>query len=390
MKKRVLSMLLCACMLASALSVTALAAGSGAVPVLPEEPTLHLDGEKLVPTAEGTTHTFENGGVATLTTVGKNEAGGTDYALTLENVRATKSVREHMGNQIYAAGLHFVNFTGNGEAMSMNTRDTLSITLKGDSFIVVQGQADEAVSTALVSSCPTSISGDGSLFLVAAPAEGAETACFGINVIGGLQVGALLNCMTVNGTALALSSELSFTDGATLRWPTKLALSDLKDVQAGVGSRTLMDGEAAADMMVVATPSTPVTRGVAVFNLWLMKGSPAPEGEYPFTDEPINGFLRDAIHWAGATGLAKGYGNGRFGEMDNITNEQFAVLFYRLIGSPAVEGGFPADYPYAGSVSAWARDAMLRAVSQGWVRDPKAIVTHAEMDRLVELLSRRG
>ena len=387
MKKRILSLLLCASLLASTLSVTALAAGSDVTPILPKEPTLHLDGEALVPTAEGTTHTFENGGVATLTTVGKNEAGGTDFALTLENVRTTKSVRERMGDQIYAAGLHFVNFTGSGEAMSMNTKDTLSITLKGDSFIVVQGQADEAVSTALVSSCHTSISGDGSLFLVAAPAEGAETACFGINVIGGLQVGALLNCMTVNGTALALSGELSLTDGATLRWPTQLALSDLKDVQSGVGSRTLMDGEEAADMMVVATPSTPVTRGVAVFNLWLMKGSPAPEGEYPFTDEPMNGFLRDAIHWAGSTGLAKGYGDGRFGEMDNITNEQFAVLFYRLIGSPAVEGNFPADYPYPGSVSPWARDAMLRA-SRAWPVDPKGILTHAEMDRLVAVLKR--
>lgn len=392
MKKRILSLLLCTSLLASTLSVTALAADSGAVPTLPEEPTLYLDGEKLVPTAEGTTHTFENGGVATLTTVGKNEAGGTDYALTLENVRTTKSVREHMGsNNIYAAGLHFVNFTRSGEAMSMNTKDTLSITLKGTNFIAVQGQADEAVATALVSSCPTSISGDGSLFLVAAPAEGAKTACFGINVIGGLSVGASLNCMTVKGTAVALSGELSFTDGATLRWPTELALSDPDDSQRGLGSRTLMNGEAAADNVVVAAPSDPVARGVAVFNLWKLKGSPKPEGEYPFSDEPVAvaGFMRDAIHWAGSTGLAKGYGDGTFGCNDPITNEQFAVLFYRLIGSPAVEGDFPSDYPYAGSISSWARDAMLRAVSQSWKVDPKGILTHAEMDRLVAVLSRR-
>lgn len=389
MKKRVLSLLLCASLLASVLSVTAFAAGSDVQPALPEEPTLHLDGEALVPTAEGTTHTFENGGVATLTTVGKNEAGGTDYALTLENVRATKSMREHMGGNIYAAGLHFVNFTGSGEAMSMHTKDTLAITLKGTNFIAVQGQADEAVSTALVSSCPTSISGDGSLFLVAAPAEGAETACFGINVIGGLSVGASLNCMTVKGTAIALSGEFSLTDGATLRWPTEQVLSEMDGAQAGVGSRTLMSGETAADNVVVATPSDPVTRGVAVFNLWRLKGSPKPEGEYPFTDEPMTGFLRDAIHWAGTTGLAKGYGNGLFGDMDYITNEQFAVLFYRLIGSPPVEGDFPADYPYADSVSPWAHDAMLRA-AKAWPMDPKGILTHGELDRLVEVLKRSG
>lgn len=389
MKKRILSLLLCACLLASALGVTTLAAESDVVPTLPVEPTLHLGGEALVATAEGTTHTFENGGVATLTTVGKNEAGGTDFALTLENVRTTKSVRENMGDNIYAAGLHFVNFTGNEEAVFLESKDTLSITLKGENFIYVQGQADEAVSTALVSSCSTSISGDGSLFLMAVPAEGAETVCYGINVIGGLQVGALLNCMTAKGTALALSGELTFTDGATLRLPDELTLSELESAQAGVGKQVLMNGETAADTLVIAAPATPVTRGVAVYNLWKLAGSPAPEGEYPFSDEPMNAFLKDAIHWAGVTGLAKGCGDGKFHDMDSITNEQFAVLFYRTIGSPAVEGDYAEGYAYAATVSPWARDAMVRA-SKGWPMDPQGVLTHAEMDRLVALLSRMG
>lgn len=386
MKKRILSLLLCACLLASALGVTALAAESDVLPARPTEPTLYLGGEALIPTAEGTTHTFENGGVATLTTVGKNEAGGTDFALTLENVRTFKTVRMAIRDRICSGGLFF---TSGGTGGLQENKDTLAVTLKGSNFIAVQGQADEAVATALVSSCSTSISGDGSLFLMAAPAEGAETICYGINVIGGLQVGALLNCMTAKGTALALSGELTLTDGATLRLPDELTLSELEGAQAGVGSRTLMNGETAADMMVVATPSTPVTRGVAVYNLWKMKGSPAPEGEYPFSDEPMNAFLRDAIHWAGTTGLAKGCGDGKFHDMDSITNEQFAVLFYRMIGSPAVEGDFPADYPYADSVSPWARDAMLRA-STAWPVAPQGILTHAEMDRLVALLGRRG
>lgn len=380
MKKRMLSLLLCACMLASALGVTALAAESDGLPT----PTLYLDGAALVPTAEGATHTFENGGVATLTTVGKNEAGGTDYALSLENVQTTKSVRQSMGDDIYAAGLFFVC---GGETMFFEGKDTLAITLKGTNFIAVQGQPDETVATALVSRCPVSLSGDGSLFLVAAPAEGAETTCFGISVAGDFQVGASLNCMAKNGTALALSGELTLTDGATLRWPVELTLSGLDGAQAGVGSRVLMNGEAAADQMIVAAPSDPVTRGVAVFNLWKLKGSPAPEGEYPFDDPMVSDIVRDAIHWAGTTGLVQGYGNGKFGDMDYMTNEQFAVLFYRLIGSPAVEGGFPADYPYADSVSPWARDAMVRA-SSAWPMDPQGILTHAELDRLVAVLSK--
>lgn len=388
MKKRLLSLLVCVCMLASALGVTALAAESDAEPTLPMEPTLHLGGVALVPTEAGTTHTFENGGVVTLTTLGQNEAGGTDFALTLENVRVTQSVRENMGERVYSAGLHFVNFTGSGEKLFLESKDTLTITLKGSNFIAVQGQADEAVSTALVSSCSTSISGDGSLFLMAAPAEGAETVCFGINVMGNLSVGVLLNCMTVKGTALALSGELTLTEGATLRLPDAPTLSDLKDAQMGVGSRTLMNGEAVADNMVVAAPSTPVTRGVAVYNLWKLGGSPAPEGEYPFADEPNVGFLRDAIHWAGTTGLAQGYGDGQFGTMDPLTNEQFAALFCRMLTGHSLEQELPEDYAYADSVSPWAKGDVAACAANGWAPDPKGTLTHSEMDRLVAVLGR--
>lgn len=387
MKKRMLSLLVCACLLASALGVTVLAAESDVVPPLPLQPTLHLGGAAMVPTTEGSTHTFENGGVATLATLGANEAGGTDFALTLENVRVTQSVRENMGDSIFAAGLHFVNFTGNGEKLFLESKDTLAITLKGSNFIAVQGQADEAVSTALVSSCSTSISGDGSLFLMAAPAEGAETICYGINVMGNLSVGASLNCTATRGTALALAGELTFTDGATLRWPTEQALAE-QETQRGVGSRVMMNGETVADNVVAATPSDSVARGVAIFNLWKLAGSPKPEGEYPFTDEPNVGFLKDAIHWAGATGLAKGYGDGRFGVMDNITNEQFAVLFCRMLTGHSLEQELPEDYAYADSVSAWAKGDVAACAANGWAPEPQGVLTHGEMDRLVGVLGR--
>lgn len=378
MKKRILSLLLCASLLASTLCVTALAANSGAPSSPQGEPTLYLNGEKMTAAEEGSTLTFENGGTATLTTAGENETGGTDYALTLENVRATKSVHQDIGGELRAAGLYFL---GSGQTSGTEKRDTLSIALKGTNFILAQGEADDASATALVSVGSVSISGEGSLNLMAMPSQGAETSCSGMFVIGDVSVGSTVYCSAQTGRALLLSGQVSLTDGATLRWPTELKLP-------GSGMKVLMNGEAAADQLVVATPSDSVNRSVAVFNLWRAKGSPAPEGEYSFTDEPMGGFMRDAIHWAGSTGLSKGYGDGTFGCNDPITNEQFAVLFYRLIGSPAVEGGFPADYPYAGSVSSWARDAMLRAVSQSWKVDPKGILTHAEMDRLVAVLKR--
>lgn len=391
MKKRMLSLLVCLCLLASVWSVTALAAESDVLPMKIEGPVLYLDGEKLVPTEEGATHTFEDGGVATLTTVGKNEAGGTDYALTLENVHATKSTRMAMSDGIYAAGLFFMD----SQPMTLDgleRKDTLSITLKGENMVFVQGQADEAVATALVATCGTSLSGEGALTLWAAPVEGAQTECFGTNVTGDLQVGVSLKSLTSQSAALSLSGELTLTDGVTLRWPTELALAEQAEVQMGLAKRTLMDGETAADMAVVAAPSDEVTRGVAVFNLWRAKGSPAPQGEYPFTDAAAADFLQPAIQWAAEAGVAKGYGDGTFGANDPITNEQFAVMYYRMIGSPAVEGDFPADYPYTDSVSPWAHDAVLRFRANGGGTspiDPQGILTHGRLDQLVELLKKR-
>lgn len=389
MKRKALSLLL-ALVLCLGLLPAALAAGSEVLPS-PEETVLYLDGEKLIPTAEGTTHTFENGGVATLTTVGQNEAGGTDYALTLENVRAFRSVRQGMGDAIYAANLFFLC---GGETMLLESKDTLAITLKGQNIIFIQGQADEAVATALVTRCPVSLSGDGSLSLMAAPAEGAETVCHGLNVSGDLSVGASLMCMAENGPAVTVRGDFSLTDGATLRWPLKLALSEPEGEQAAVWGRTLMNGETAARMVAVVTPSVAVTRGVAVFNLWQMAGAPAPEGEYPFADSAMDYSeipLRDAIHWAGATGLAKGYGNGQFGENDTMTKEQFGVLLYRMAGSPAVEGDLPADFPYAATVSPWAKDAVLWAASLGVEpMDPQAPLTHGDMDGVLAAMGQKG
>lgn len=55
-------------------------------------------------------------------------------------------------------------------------------------------------------------------------------------------------------------------------------------------------------------------------------------------------------------------------------------------GRTLMNGGAVADNVVVATPS----DPVARGVSQGWKVDPQAIVTHAEMDRLVALLSRRG
>lgn len=382
LKKRLLSLLVCVCLLAAAMSVTALAA-EAETPA--EGAVLYLNGQKLAPTAEGATLTFENGGVATFSTVGENATGGTDYALTLENVQSIQSVHQDIGGEIRAAGLYFLR---EGEREKPEGKDTLAITLKGRNFIVARSEADDASATALVSVGSVSISGDGSLNLMSMPAEGAETSCSGMFVIGDVSIGSTVYCSAQTGRAVLLSGDVTFADGATLRWPTELKLPES-------GMKVLMNGDTAADQMIVVAPTDPVTRGVAVFNLWKLKGSPAPEGEYPFTDDLRAGeFMKDAIHWAGTTGISKGTGSGVFNGNAPLTHEQFAVLFYRMIGSPAVEGDLPADYPYADTLSPWAKDAVLYLTNSmgenAQFLDPQGVVTHGHMDAVLGTMAQQG
>ena len=77
--------------------------------------------------------------------------------------------------------------------------------------------------------------------------------------------------------------------------------------------------------------------------------------------ETITGaqWIETAREWATASGVSDGSSAGEL-----ITREQMAAMLYRFAGSPAA-GGSLEDYADAGSVSAWAREAMLWAVENG-------------------------
>ena len=77
--------------------------------------------------------------------------------------------------------------------------------------------------------------------------------------------------------------------------------------------------------------------------------------------ETITGaqWMETARDWATASGVSDGSSAGAL-----ITREQMAAMLYRFAGSPAA-GGSLEDYADAGSVSAWAREAMLWAVENG-------------------------
>lgn len=82
----------------------------------------------------------------------------------------------------------------------------------------------------------------------------------------------------------------------------------------------------------VFAPYANTTRAQIAVIFYRMEGSPAVEGENSFTDV-VRGsgtaWFYDAVTWAQKNGIMGGYSNSSFAPNDPITREQLAAIFYR-------------------------------------------------------------
>lgn len=125
-------------------------------------------------------------------------------------------------------------------------------------------------------------------------------------------------------------------------------------------------------------PSGTCTRAQLVCILYRIQGEPKVVDGYeldklraPFDDVPRGQWYTNAIWWAKLTGIVNGTGATTFAPSGRITREQLAAILYRYTAkyAPDATGNAAslADYPDAGSVSAYARDAMAWAVGNGLI-----------------------
>lgn len=80
-------------------------------------------------------------------------------------------------------------------------------------------------------------------------------------------------------------------------------------------------------------PYANTTRAQIAVIFYRMEGSPAVEGENSFTDvvrDSGTAWFYDAVTWAQKNGIMGGYGNSSFAPNDPITREQLAALFHRF------------------------------------------------------------
>lgn len=113
--------------------------------------------------------------------------------------------------------------------------------------------------------------------------------------------------------------------------PTDLPFTDVteddwfySDVEYACGSG-LMQGTSTDEF----SPYLDTTRGMIVTILYRMENGPTVSGDCPFEDIDTDSYYKDAVTWAAANGIVKGYSETAYGPDDNITREQMAAILYR-------------------------------------------------------------
>lgn len=76
-------------------------------------------------------------------------------------------------------------------------------------------------------------------------------------------------------------------------------------------------------------PNAPMTRAMLVTVLHRVEGAPTAITENPFADVASGKWYTNAVVWASAKGIVKGYDAETFGPEDLITREQMATILYR-------------------------------------------------------------
>lgn len=137
------------------------------------------------------------------------------------------------------------------------------------------------------------------------------------------------------------------------------------------------------------SPNSAMTRGMLVTVLYRMENEPEADPA-DFLDVGSGQYYSEAVAWAAANGIVKGYGNGNFGPNDPITREQLAAILYRYSGSPATAGTLDS-FTDANKASGYVLDALRWAVEQGIIQgkgngilDPAGRATRAEVAAMLQ------
>ncbi|MSB19385.1 S-layer homology domain-containing protein, partial [Flavonifractor plautii] len=154
--------------------------------------------------------------------------------------------------------------------------------------------------------------------------------------------------VTVEAVFTAAEPEgLPFTDVTSGDW--------FYDAVAYVYDKGMMEGTTDTTF----APTMNLTRSMIAQVLYNLEERPEAPGAAGFTDVAAGAWYADAVNWAAARGIVKGYDTGAFGPEDSVTREQLAAILYRYAqakGYDTTQGGMAVrEFSDSASISDWAQ-----------------------------------
>ena len=191
--------------------------------------------------------------------------------------------------------------------------------------------------------------------------------------------------VTVEAVFTAVEPEpegLPFTDVTSGDW--------FYDAVAYVYDKGMMEGTTDTTF----APAMNLTRSMIAQVLYNLEERPEAPGAAGFPDVAADAWYADAVNWAAAQGIVKGYDTGAFGPEDSVTREQLAAILYRYAqakGYDTTQGGMAVrEFSDSASISDWAQEAMAWAVNAqvlsgkgNGVLDPQGTATRAEVAQML-------
>ena len=115
-------------------------------------------------------------------------------------------------------------------------------------------------------------------------------------------------------------------------------------------------------------PAVTTNRAQVVTVLYRMAGSPAVEGEVPFTDVPEGTWYHDAVLWAYQQGIARGMTDDTFGPAVAVNRAQLVTFLYRFAKpAEAADLAVLEQFPDGAGLPAFCRESFAWAISAGLV-----------------------
>lgn len=115
-------------------------------------------------------------------------------------------------------------------------------------------------------------------------------------------------------------------------------------------------------------PGSSMNRGMLATVLYRLAGRPEVTYAPVFTDVADGTWYAAGVVWSAENGVVKGFPNGTFAPMSELTRQQIAVMLFNYAGWAGCDTSGQGDlsaFPDGESTASWAKDAVSWAVSVG-------------------------